>query len=165
MPDVIAVPPGQPVPVGQTVVPQPNFTTVAKADLVTAHSAVAAVDQAVDKGKVQLDKGSADDLGEPVVHGEQGDDQLGRIAEARVEEASDAGPRVLSCMLRRLTDQPCERDERGAGEHEHLRVSHVREVLQRKRQGCQGEQRPEDAACHGVGSLAARARGGSLRLG
>jgi uncharacterized protein YukE len=62
MPDVNAVPPGQPVPAGETVVLQPNFTTIAKADLVTAHSAVAAVDQAVDKGKVQLDKGSAEDL-------------------------------------------------------------------------------------------------------
>ncbi|MFD9734239.1 hypothetical protein [Umezawaea sp. NPDC059074] len=53
---------GQPVPVAGAVVPQPNFTAVAQADLVTAHSAVAAVDQAVDKGKVQLDKGSAADL-------------------------------------------------------------------------------------------------------
>lgn len=42
--------------------PQPNFTTVAQADLVSAHSAVAAVDQAVDTGKIALDKGSADDL-------------------------------------------------------------------------------------------------------
>ncbi|PRY46083.1 hypothetical protein [Umezawaea tangerina] len=49
-------------PVGGTVAAQPNFTAVAQADLVTAHSAVAAVDQAVDKGKVQLDKGSAADL-------------------------------------------------------------------------------------------------------
>ncbi len=57
-----AVPPGLPVPVAEAVVPQPNFTTIAQADLATAHSAVAAVDQAVGTGKVQLDKGSAEDL-------------------------------------------------------------------------------------------------------
>ncbi|WNV91611.1 hypothetical protein [Umezawaea sp. Da 62-37] len=49
-------------PVVGAVAAQPNFTTDAQADLATAHSAVAAVDQAVDKGKVQLDKGSAADL-------------------------------------------------------------------------------------------------------
>ncbi|HEX6343378.1 hypothetical protein [Umezawaea sp.] len=49
-------------PVAAAPPPQPNFTTVAQADLVSAHSAVAAVDQAVDTGKIALDKGSADDL-------------------------------------------------------------------------------------------------------
>lgn len=63
MPEEDAVPSGQPVPIADTVVlKQPNFTAIAQADLVSAHSAVAAVDQAVDKGKVQLDKGSAADL-------------------------------------------------------------------------------------------------------
>lgn len=57
-----AVPPGQPVPVGETVAPQPNFTTIAQADLVSAHSAVAAVDRAVDTGKIALDKGTAAEL-------------------------------------------------------------------------------------------------------
>ena len=51
-----------PVPVGETVALQPNFTAVAQADLASAHSAVAAVDQAVDTGKISLDKGSATEL-------------------------------------------------------------------------------------------------------
>src|SRR3954465_1919945 len=62
MPEDDAVPSGQPVPVAGTAVPQPNFTTTAQADIVTAHQAVAVVDQAVGTGKVQLDKGSAADL-------------------------------------------------------------------------------------------------------
>ncbi|MCS7483468.1 hypothetical protein ACFFQW_39600 [Umezawaea endophytica] len=57
-----AVPPGQPVPVAETVALRPNFTTIAQADLDSAHSAVAAVDRAVDTGKIALDKGSADEL-------------------------------------------------------------------------------------------------------
>jgi len=96
---------------------------------------------------------SADDLGQPVVDCEQCDDQLGRVAEACVEEAPDSGARVLCRILRRLADQPRERDERGAGEHEHHRVAHVREVAQRDRRGREGKQRPEDAACHGAASL------------
>ena len=59
---------------------------------------------------------AAHDLRQPGVDREERDDQLGRVAEARVEEAADAGARVLGCVLGRLADQPRERDERDAHE-------------------------------------------------
>ena len=40
----------------------------------------------------RADDRAPDDVGQPVVDREQGDDQLGRVAEARVEEAADPGP-------------------------------------------------------------------------
>ena len=51
-------------------------------------------------------------LGQPVRDGEQRDDQLGRVAEARVQEAADARACVLGCVLGRFADQPGERDQR-----------------------------------------------------
>ena len=38
---------------------------------------------------------AAHDLGESLVDGDQGDDQLGRVPERRVEEAADAGSGVV----------------------------------------------------------------------
>ena len=67
----------------------------------------------------------AHDLGEAVRHGEQGDDQLRRVAEGRVQEAADARARVVRGVLRRLADQPRERDEGGRGERELERVRRV----------------------------------------
>src|SRR5262249_16861369 len=48
----------------------------------------------------------------------QRDDELRCVAERRVEEASDSRARVLSGVLRRLADQPGQRDEREGGEDE-----------------------------------------------
>ena len=50
--------------------------------------------------------------GKSVGDGEQRDDQLGRVAEARVQEAADPRAGVLGCVLGRLADQPRERDQR-----------------------------------------------------
>ena len=68
--------------------------------------------------------------GQAVRDGEQRDDQLGRVAEARVEEAADAGPGVLGCVLGRLADQPGERDQRERREDEERRL-----VEHRRRSG------------------------------
>ena len=57
---------------------------------------------------------AAHDLGEAVVDREEGDDQLGRVAEGGVEEAADAGARVVGRVLGRLADQPRERDQASA---------------------------------------------------
>ena len=61
-------------------------------------------------------------VGQPVGDREQGDDQLGRVAEARVQEAADAGAGVLGGVLGRLADQPGERDQRERREDEERRV-------------------------------------------
>ena len=66
------------------------------------------------------------DLRQAAVHGEERDDQLRRVAEARVQEAADAGAGVLGRVLRCLADQPGERDERSAREHEQQRLVGVR---------------------------------------
>ena len=77
----------------------------------------------------------------------QRDDQLGRVAEGRVQEAADAWPRVLGRMLGRLADQPGERDQRGRREHELERLRRSRSVVhedhdRRERDG--GEQEAAD---------------------
>ena len=50
--------------------------------------------------------------GQAFVDRDQGDDQLGRVAERRIEEPADARPRVVGSVLGGLADQPCERNER-----------------------------------------------------
>ena len=49
---------------------------------------------------------AAHDVGESVGDREEGDDQLRRVAEARVEKTADARARVLARVLGRLADQP-----------------------------------------------------------
>ena len=96
---------------------------------------------------------------------EERDDQLRRVAEARVEEAADAGARVLGRVLGRLADQPRERDERRAREQEEQHLVRVRHVVDEDRHGREGEQRPEDPASQSAGSVSGRARGCLVRLG
>ena len=74
---------------------------------------------------------SADDLGQALVDRDQGDDQLGRVAERGVEEAADSGAGVLGGVLRGLADQPGERDQRGGGENEERGVTEIGEVVER----------------------------------
>ena len=62
--------------------------------------------------------GAEDDGGQAVADREQRDDQLRRVAEARVQEPPDAGARVLGDVLGRLADQVGERDQRERREHE-----------------------------------------------
>ena len=57
-------------------------------------------------------------FGSPSRDGEERDDQLGRVPEARVQEAADAVARVLGRVLGRLADQPRERQQRERCEHE-----------------------------------------------
>ena len=62
-------------------------------------------------------------LGQAVGDREQRDDQLGRVAEARVQEAADAGAGVLGGVLGRLADQPRERDQARSAERTNSAVS------------------------------------------
>ena len=59
-----------------------------------------------------------DDLGQALGDGEERDDQLGRVAEAGVEEAADPGAGVMGGVLGRLADQPRQRDQGRGGEDE-----------------------------------------------
>ncbi len=98
------------------------------------------------------------DLGQPIVHREQRDDELGRVAEGRVEEAADTGARVLCSVLGGLADDPRERDERDRGEHELGGPREVGEIMQgdhdrRDRQACE-----EDPPHHRRGNLSAWSR-------
>ena len=73
---------------------------------------------------------AAHDLRQPLVDGDQRDDQLGRVPERRVEEAADPGAGVLGRVLGCLSDQPGERDQSRRGEDEQRRVAELRHVVE-----------------------------------
>ena len=58
------------------------------------------------------------------------------------------GPGVLGGVLRRLADEPGERDERERREHELDRLRRMHEVVQRDRERREREQREEDSPYH-----------------
>ena len=93
---------------------------------------------------------AAHDVGQSVGDGEQGDDQLGRIPERGVEEASDPRARVMGGVLGRLADQPGEGDQRGGCEHEDEDVS-GRGAVDCDRDRRKDEREPEDASGHAAG--------------
>ena len=108
----------------------------------------------------------AHDLCQPFVDGEERDDELRRIAERRVQEASHARAGVVRGVLGRLSDQPGERDEcRGReDEEEHLGCA---EQVDHDDGGPEHQQAEEDAPRHGPLSLqlAHGSRRSALRLG
>src|SRR5207247_9524131 len=53
--------------------------------------------------------------------GEDRDDQFGRVAEGRVEEAADPGARVFAEFFRRKSQEQGERDDRDPSGREHDR--------------------------------------------
>ena len=99
---------------------------------------------------------AADDLGQALVHGQQRDDQLGRVAEGGVEEAADARARVLGGVLRRLADQPRQRDERECGEDELDRLVEVERVVDQDDDRRERDRGEEHAANHGPPTLSRR---------
>ncbi len=72
----------------------------------------------------------------------------GRVPERRVEEAADPGARVVRRVLRRLADQPRERDERERGEEEELDVAEVEEEVCGDRERREAQQGQEDLSRH-----------------
>jgi len=82
------------------------------------------------------------------VHRDERDDQLGRVPERRVEEASDARAGVLGGVLGGLPDEPCERDERHGGEHELGRRAEMGGVVEQDRERPQEQAEEEDAPDH-----------------
>src|SRR5512132_3275892 len=91
---------------------------------------------------------AADDLGQPLVDRQQRDDQLGRVAEGRVQEPADARAGVVGRVLRRLADQPGERDERKCRQDEQLDVAEIEQVIRGDRDGREAEGAPEDLPRH-----------------
>ena len=71
--------------------------------------------------------------------GEERDDQLGCVAEARVEQAADARPRVRGRVLRRIPNQPGERNERDRGEQEQRDLAQVGHEVEEDRGRRKGE--------------------------
>ena len=105
----------------------------------------------VDEQEVRDDaarKRAAHDDGEVGADRDERHDELGRVAEARVEEAADAGPGVLGGVLGRLADQPRERDQRRCGEDEERHVSRVEGEVDDKRDRSERERRPEELSRH-----------------
>ncbi len=98
----------------------------------------------------------ANDFGEPLVDRDQSDDQLGGVAEGRVEEAADTGARVLGGVIRCLSDQPGKRDERERGEHELRYLVGVGEVVERDRDRRERERSEEEPTGHGGQALPGR---------
>ena len=120
--------------------------------------AVGAADSAGDQREAEHEQQVADhrageraahDLGQALVNGDERDDQLRRVPEGRVQEAADARPRVLGCVLGRLSDQPRERNQRQRGEHEFERRIEVRDVVQQDDDRSERKQCVEDATDHG----------------
>ena len=98
-------------------------------------------------------QGPAHDVGQPVVDRDQSDDELGRVAEGRVEEAADTRARVLGGMLRRLADQPRQRDQRNRSEDELDRLGRMHRVVQCDRDRRERERREEGLAHHELQTL------------
>ncbi len=95
-------------------------------------------------------QGSTNDLGEAVVDRDQRDDELRRVAERRVEEAADSRPRVLRCVLGRLSDQPGERNESDRGEHELRGLREVGPVVEEDHEGGEPDCCEEGSPDHGA---------------
>ena len=91
---------------------------------------------------------AANDVRQAAADREERDDQLGRVAEARVQEAADAGARVLGDVLGRLTDQERERHERRRGEHEAGRAADAEREMGDERDRGERERDPEEHSRH-----------------
>jgi hypothetical protein len=92
------------------------------------------------------------------VDGNERDDELRRVPEGGVEEAADARACVLGRVLRRLADQPGERDESHRREDELERLVQVERVVQQDDERREPEGREEDPANHGRVPYPPRAR-------
>jgi hypothetical protein len=109
--------------------------------------------------------GRLDDLLEPLVESEEGDDELGRVAEGDVQEAADARARAGGQLLRRAAHQRRRRDHAERGRDEDDRRVGVRELERdRDRYERNQEVRPSVSAEKEAAQVEARLRrGGSHR--
>jgi len=80
------------------------------------------------------DKRSPHDLGQAVGDGDDRNDQLRRVTERRVQETTDARTGVARQVVRRLPDQPREREQRYARKHEQRQLADRIEPIQNDHQ-------------------------------
>src|ERR1019366_2681852 len=64
-----------------------------------------------------------DDRGQAPGHGDDRNDQLRRVTERRVQEAADPGTGMAGKVVRRLADQPRQRDQAHASKHEQFQLA------------------------------------------
>ena len=91
---------------------------------------------------------AAHDLGQAFVHRDQGDDQLRRVAERRVEEPANSRTRVVGRMLGCLADQPREGNQRDRGESELGGVVDDVRVVECDDERSEKERRPQELPDH-----------------
>ena len=92
--------------------------------------------------------GAAHDVGQIVRDRDEGDDHLGRVSEARVQQAADPWPGVLTRVFGRFTDQPGQWHERQRGQHEQHRLVRVDEDIDEHRDRGERERGPEESSRH-----------------
>ena len=92
--------------------------------------------------------GAAHDVWQIVRDRDHGDDDFGCVSEARVQQAADPWPRVLTCVFSRFTDQPGQWHERQRGEHEQNRLVRVDEDIDEYRDRRERERSPEESSRH-----------------
>jgi len=85
------------------------------------------------------------DVGQPVGDGDERDDQLRCVAEARVQETADPGPGVVGGLLGGLADKPRERNQRGGGKHEQDEIAGQAEEVENDHDGSRREKRREES--------------------
>ena len=88
------------------------------------------------------------DIRQVVRNRDQGDDDLGRVSEARVQQTADAWARVFSRVFGRLPDQPGQGDQRERGQHEQGRLVRVDEDIDEYRDRRERERSPEESSRH-----------------
>ena len=92
---------------------------------------------------------AADDVRQILTDRDHGDDDLGRVSEARVEQAADAGAGVFTRVFGCLPDQPGEGDEGDRGEHEQDRLAGMGDEVDKDRDGRERKRGPEESSRHG----------------
>jgi hypothetical protein len=98
---------------------------------------------------------AANDLGEPVVDGEECDDELRSVAERGIEKATDSWAGVVRGLLGGIADEPRERNERDRREDEDEDLARAGEA-ERDHDWREHEAREKDASDHGVGDYPSR---------
>ena len=91
---------------------------------------------------------AAHDVGQPVGDREQRNDQLGRVAKARVQEPADPRAGVLARVVGGFADQPGERDECERGKDEEGHVAEVEDVARNERERGEHQRPPEELPRH-----------------
>jgi hypothetical protein len=103
-------------------------------------------------------EGAADDVRESVPDGDQRDDELGRVAEAGIQQSADARPGVARRVFRRFPNEPRKRDEGDRGEDEEGDLARMGDDVEEEGDRREGERGPEESARHAASLTACSKR-------